>query len=369
LSEIIVTIQDLSRAGSGVARLESGEVVFVPFTCPGDVVEIRIVERQKNYLQAEYVRFIKPAEARVTPACPVFEKCGGCALQHIPYPLQFSTKKKGLLHALQRAGVHTEAIPVDELPADQSYGYRNRIQLRGSVAEKNLGYFARGSQTLVAIDHCPIADRRINEALPHLLNEGLQKHKRDFKVEIGLDAVGEMQVAWNQSHAALGFRQINDAQNLKLQAWVAAHSRPAEHLLDLYGGAGNLSLGLAERYPTIDCVDIRVPKTNPQPNYQFHRSDVGRWIQDWRITPASASVILDPPREGLGHDFAKIAAKLDPLNIESLILVGCDVDSFVRDTHRWVKHGFQLVRLGVLDLFPQTPHVESLALFSKRPLE
>jgi 23S rRNA (uracil1939-C5)-methyltransferase len=366
LSEIVtVQITDLSRAGSGVARLESGEVVFTPFTAPGDEARVEIIERKKNYLHARLVELVKPSPDRVTPPCPVFGICGGCSWQHLPYELQFETKRKGLLHALKRSGIEAENTPLDLLPAKNDYGYRNRIQLRGNVTTQEIGFYARGSQKLVAIDHCPITDKRINDRLPALREEGFKQFKEDFKLEIAVDESGEVGHAWNQGHAALGFRQVNDEQNEALKDWVATHTGDARILLDLYGGAGNLSRPMKDRFKSIHCVDISVPKTSPVPHLKFHRSGVGEWISRYRPETGSHSVILDPPREGLSNDFARLAKALDPLELNTLILVGCDVDAFVRDCHRLLKAGYQIQRLGVLDLFPQTPHVESLALFTR----
>jgi 23S rRNA (uracil1939-C5)-methyltransferase len=95
-------------------------------------------------------------------------------------------------------------------------------------------------------------------------------------------------------------------------------------------------------------------------------------MRDWCRSPLKpidqkrrTSIILDPPREGISEQFHSLLKKIEPLHIESLILVGCDVDAFTRDTRNFIQSGFQLKRLAVLDLFPQTPHAESLALFSK----
>ncbi|NDF14101.1 TRAM domain-containing protein [bacterium] len=107
-----VTINDLSRGGSGVARLESGEVIFVPFTAPGDRVEARVTDSKKNYSQGELVQPQNP------------------------------------------------------------YHYRNRIQLHGNADTRELGFFRPGSREIVDLDSCAIADVRINEALPGLREQG-----------------------------------------------------------------------------------------------------------------------------------------------------------------------------------------------------
>src|SRR4051812_46602980 len=98
--EEVLRITDLSRGGAGVSRDPSGRVVFVPYSAPGDLVRVRIVEAEKRYAQGEILEILEPSVERQVPPCPVFGKCGGCQWQHLPYSLQWSTKSKGLLHAL-----------------------------------------------------------------------------------------------------------------------------------------------------------------------------------------------------------------------------------------------------------------------------
>jgi tRNA/tmRNA/rRNA uracil-C5-methylase (TrmA/RlmC/RlmD family) len=384
-SSIVVQIKDLSRGGSGVANLETGEIVFVPFTMPGDHVRIKITEKKKNYAQAELLEVISPSPQRVTPFCPVFQRCGGCLWQHVPYAMQFQTKQSGVIHALKRAGLSDVPAPA-LLPAERTEGYRNRVQLRGDPAKKQMGYFARGSNELVAIDHCPIARPEINAILPDIRAKGFQEMKRPFKVEIEVRDDGHLQTAWNQGHAAFGFRQVHSEQNEKLRNWVKAvtvetlnrhHAKkPSQNrrLFDLFGGSGNLSLQLAADFTAVDCVDLSTPKQPPigtPEHYRFHRSPVREWIEKaaTKAAPAHESTIfvMDPPREGLGTDFAMIVQSILVFQPIAVLLVGCDADSFARDVFRFTQHHFKLEKLAILDLFPHTPHVESLALLTLNP--
>src|SRR4051812_16815630 len=97
-NEVVVRITDLSRGGAGVSRDESGRVVFVPYSAPGDLVRVRIVETDKRYSQGEILEILEPSSDRQTPPCPAFGKCGGCQWQHLPYSLQWDTKANGILH-------------------------------------------------------------------------------------------------------------------------------------------------------------------------------------------------------------------------------------------------------------------------------
>lgn len=362
---LTVQIHDLARGGAGVARDESGRVVFVPYTAPGDQVRVRVIEAKKNYARAELVEVLEVSPQRVKPPCPVFGRCGGCQWQHLPYALQWKTKLGGVLQALARVQV-TVPGAFEELPAERIWEYRNRVQLRGFGSE--LGFFAAGTNERVPVDRCEIARPEINAVWKDVRAEGACL-PRAYKVEVEVMPDTSVIKSWNSAHGAQGFRQVHDEQNFKLQQWVADNLTSGGRLLDLYGGSGNLSLGLRGKMGAIDCVDTGAPRDSGQmPGYAFHRASVTTWIvkkASLKPAPHYSSAIVDPPREGLGTDFGSIATSLDALGVTELVAVGCDPDAWARDVSRFVKGGWRLEKAGVLDLFPQTPHVESLALLRR----
>ena len=344
-----------------MARDPGGRVVFVPFTAPGDRVRVRVLEEDRRYAQAELLEVLVPSPARQIPPCPVFGRCGGCQWQHIPYELQWQTKSKGVLHALERLRIRIPSTP-DLLPAERIWNYRNRIQLRGEGAE--IGFFAARSHDRVAIQECNVARPEINEVLPSVREEG-RTLPRTYKVEVEVLADGSIRKSWNARHAAGGFRQVHDEQNEKLREWVSANISPGGRVLDLFGGDGNLGAPVSKKSEVVDCVDLSAPESMSLadfPALKFHRSPVLKWLLRWREKAKYRSAILDPPRDGLGEDFSETAAALEKMGVQEIIAVGCEPDSWARDLSRWVKRGWQVERLGVLDLFPQTPHVESLAV-------
>lgn len=367
METLTLTIHDLARGGAGVARDEQGRIVFVPYTAPGDRVEVEIVEAKKNYAQGRLMRVLEASPQRQTPPCPVFERCGGCQWQHLPYEIQWRTKVQGVLHALKRVQIEPTAAP-EELPAERVWEYRNRVQLRGHGQE--LGFYAAGSNERVPVDRCAIARPEINAVWKETRREGASRD-RPYKVEVEVLADGGIRKSWNAGHGAQGFRQVHDEQNEKLKAWVDRELPESGRLLDLYGGAGNLSLGLAARMPTIDCVDVGSPagSSTAPPGFVFHRQGVTPWlVKNASRSPAPGYdfAILDPPREGLGSDFAEVARALGVLGVRRILAVGCDPDAWARDVSRFEKAGWRLEKIAVLDLFPQTPHVESLATLTRQ---
>ncbi len=376
-------VDDLSRGGNGVAR-DGRRVVFLPLTLKGDVVTARIISEDKRFATAEVLEITEPSPDRVAPRCTVFGKCGGCTWQHVPYEQQWKTKREGVIHALSRTAVTLEGISLHEFPAANPWNYRNRIQLRARPGV--LGYYARRSNDLVGVDRCEIAREELNALLPELRTEAeallakkIQAGESEPEVKVEVDVLpdGSTRKAWNSRHAALGFRQVNDEQNEKLRGFIRERLTEGAHVFDLFGGAGNFTYDDATRYGWVECVDIGSPEGGfeGQPeNYRFFQTDVARWL-DRRAKDADrgyfnpkgpVEVIIDPPREGLGDVTNKIVGALDSLDAVKVIAVGCDADAWARDISRLIKAGWVLSEAAVFDLFPQTPHVESVAVLVRK---
>jgi 23S rRNA (uracil1939-C5)-methyltransferase len=369
-------ITDLSRGGAGVARQADGRVIFVPLTAPGDRVRARIVDTESRFANAELLEVLRPSPERIQPRCPLFGRCGGCQWQHLPYSRQWATKLEGVRHALRRTGV-PQPDQVDERPADRIWEYRNRVQLRGHGTD--LGFFAARSNSLVPADRCDIARPEINTAWDEIRREAAPlPSDRIFKVEVEVLADGSLRKTWNSAHAAAGFRQVHDEQNEALRDWVGERIPSDREVLDLFGGSGNLSLSLAARVRRVDCVDTGAPRARPEgtpTNVEFHRAPVLGWLLRRAATVRGRSrgpntesferfptaAILDPPRDGLGRDATEIISALEALRVREAVAVGCDPDSWARDLSRFLRRGWRLERVAVIDLFPQTPHVESVA--------
>ena len=364
-------VDDLSRAGNGVAKEPAGRVVFIPFTAPGDVVTARITSQKSQYAQAELVEILQPSEQRQAPKCAVFGRCGGCAWQHIAYPLQWQTKSLGVKQALSRMKVPIPAA-WEEYPAAQIWSYRNRIQLRGN--KDRVGLYAKTSHSIVPIERCEIAREELNRHIGAVREQG-KRLAQPYKVELELLHDGTVRTTWNSVTAAAGFQQINSEQNSHLKQWVLEHICKHQPVLDLYGGSANLSAQLAPLSPHIDCVDVVVPdnETVKWPdNMSFHRSDVFSWVVNKaklqrKNTPVapSCSAIIDPPRGGMPEHLGEFIDGLQRLNVTELISVGCKTDTWVRDLAGFIQQGWQLENVAVFDFFPQTAHVESAGLLRR----
>ena len=163
----VAVIDKLAFGGNGVCRID-GKVCFVPFSCPGDEVSLRITAQKKSYSTASISGIKTPSPLRTIPECSIFGSCGGCSWQHISYPAQLEQKRNILAETLWR-GARVPAELIDGvMPASKPYGYRNRLQFKVSAhkGKLSIGFYRQGShQVEDAVDGCPIAASVINRVL------------------------------------------------------------------------------------------------------------------------------------------------------------------------------------------------------------
>jgi 23S rRNA (uracil1939-C5)-methyltransferase len=166
-----LTVDKVIKGGLGLGRLADGQVVMVPRVLPGEKVRVCLRRQHKQYQEADLLEVLQPSDQRITPACPVYDACGGCDFQHATYDEQLRLKNSILAETLCRAGLCRE----EELPAllgaplasPKTSGYRQRIRLQ--VAQGVVGYFGRQSHSLTPVSRCPLAGEAINSVLAELL--------------------------------------------------------------------------------------------------------------------------------------------------------------------------------------------------------
>ena len=415
-------IESMAFGGYGVFRLK-GKVIFVPFTVTGDEVEVEIVQERKDYALARVSRIVKPSLWRVEPRCPYFGRCGGCHWQHINPLFQAEIKVRILQDILGRLGALREIPPIPIAPSKHPYHYRMRVQLK--VERKAIGYYQERSHHLIPIDHCPIAHPLVNETLSTLrqdfpflerLNEVeinvspeegksiLLLHSSRFLREAEREArrflehhpvvKGMAMVAKGRSlqlgdphlnftvpferggqQRALSLRaspdtffQVNLEQNQRLVQTVLEFSdlKGDEKLLDLYSGIGNLTLPLAtEAKETLGIEENKTAvedarwnaRRNGIPHCRFIRGRVEETLKTFDSSHSDV-LVLDPPRTGC----KALGAHMERLNPKRVIYVSCDPTTLARDLRFFSEKQFRLQDIRLLDFFPQSYHMEVVAL-------
>ena len=161
-----------------------------------------------------------------------------------------------------------------------------------------------------------------------------------------------------------------------MQEWIQTRFISGYGILDLYGGSANLSRGLSAQASEIHCVDLLTSESDDcGENVHYHQSAVLPWLKHRIATqpaqtrdthPKPYLAIIDPPRKGLGEDGFTIITYLEQLGVDRAILIGCKTDPWSRDLGRFIQQTWTLEDIAVFDFFPQTYHVETAALLSKK---
>ena len=380
-----VQIERLAAGGEGVGHAPDGRVVFVAASAPGDRMWVRVVEEHPKWLRGEIEALEAPGPGRVEPRCPLVGKCGGCAWQHLDYPTQLAAKAEILRDALTRIGGLTLPGEV-EVVASAPYGYRGRARV--GVARGVVGFRRLRSHALEPASACPVLVPELEAALAAL---AARPPARDGEIELcaGDDGrvrawgpggllYGEAQLAIDAGRARVGvspgvFFQGNARLRGALLAGVLEAAGRGERALELCAGAGFFSFGLAERFQEVLAVESSPPAVR-----DLRRNIAASAVTNIRVACAPLerflasaesrdyapdAIVVDPPRTGLGAALAKdLAAAAGAARV---VYVSCAPATLARDLTVLAAEGLQLVSVRGFDLFPQTAHVEAIAVLAR----
>lgn len=394
MSRAELRIESLAAGGDGVAHLADGRAVFVPFSAPGDLVRVRIVESRARFARARIEELLEPGPARAQPACPVFGSCGGCTWQHVGYAAQLDAKQAILRDAIRRIGGLPESAVGPVVPSPSEYAYRGRTRVR--IEAGRVGYLRRRSHALCAITRCPVLVPELDRRL-HELAADPPKPEGEWELAFGsgevraapLGARGapriRLAVAGQRIAVSLGvFAQSNALlldmlANLVADAASEARSPSDERArgpgragsgglaVELYAGAGLLTLALAARFERVVAVEGD-PSAVADLRANLADAGLGRVeVVAEGVEQALAklverrpeALVLDPPRSGIARGSAPALAAV---RAERIVYLSCDPATLARDLAALCAQGYELREVHGIDLFPQTPHVEALAI-------
>jgi 23S rRNA (uracil1939-C5)-methyltransferase len=399
-----VRILRLAAGGEGVGKLPDGKTVFVPRTAPGDLIELDGIRQHKRYARARIGRLLEASSDRAEPRCPhyVEDECGGCQVQHINYELQLKSRSTLVGDALRRlARQDVSDPPITAAP--KTYDYRTKVTLHVSGDGRKIGLHRYGRpDQLFDLTWCHITVPELMELWQDLrplrpfLPRGLTQ------VVLRLDRTGGRHVVlrigpgevwsgfeslrrelttrhisatvWYQPEGgaaraiagageafpATVFEQVNPemgdhVRNFAVQQLGAVAGRRA---WDLYAGIGETTLRLIQLGATVESVELdRRAVAEADARGPATRRHVGR-VEDVlsELHPPDL-VIVNPPRTGMDE---RVTAELSRIAPERVVYISCDPATLARDLQRMNR--LRLTRVQAFDLFPQTSHVETVAV-------
>jgi 23S rRNA (uracil1939-C5)-methyltransferase len=379
---IELRIDELAAGGDGVGRAPDGRVVFVPFTAPGDRVRVQLTQTRPRFARARVETLLEPGPARTDPVCPVFGSCGGCAWQHVAYPAQLAAKARILEDALRRIGKLSLPGELTVEPSPSAYGYRSRARVL--VEGGRVGFRRRSSHVLCATTRCPVLLPALDAEL-HALARQPPRDEGEWELAWGGDAVRRaplaaaghervwLEVAGERVGISPGvFAQANALLLPALAERLLACAGSGAAALELYAGAGCFTLPLARRFEKLvaleaDAGAVADLHANLAASGTTNVDVMGETLEhalarEGLALLAPEVLVLDPPRAGLPEGAVAALARLRPARV---VYLSCDPATLARDLALWFGAGWALRSVQGFDLFPQTPHIEALALLER----
>lgn len=423
---IEVGLERLSHDGRGIGRWQ-GRTVFVDGALAGERVMARVLKARSKLIETRVDRVIEASAERVAPACRHADLCGGCSLQHMPHATQLQVKQQALAQQLEHfAGVTPQQWMPALLGPEYGYRQRSRLAVRWDRKRAHLevGYRQRFSSDLVDVAQCPILVpaleslvQGLSRVLPELDGRAGLGHIELIAAQVSIILIRHMQPlsaadldrlralaaehdaeCWLQPGAADTLRcisgtgaapaylladqalrlefapgdfiQVNAAVNQKMinQAlqWLAP--QPGERILDLFCGVGNFSLPLARAGAQVTGIEgdeqmVARARANAENNNlrtpHFLQADLSKQLDKRWIEPGWHAALLDPPRDGA----ELLAQTLAQMKVGRILYVSCNPATLARDAGVLAAHGYRLEKVGIMDMFAQTAHVEAMALF------
>jgi 23S rRNA (uracil1939-C5)-methyltransferase len=405
----------------------AGKAVFVPFALPGELVEATIATDRRSYVTAALDSVLEPSTSRMTPGCEYYGRCGGCHYQHAEYATQLAMKRAILIETLERAHVPVPA-EIRVLSADP-WAYRNRVRLHVTRhPQPALSYREAASHRDLPVTHCPVAAPILQQAIAafrpllqqqpalattlsevefftaadesvllatlftqHKSPEQLSRSVADALLPaipalkgvrtVSLDPRTRRTApssAWGQSSleyavgplryqvSAGAFFQVNRHLVPRLREEVIA-GRQGALAWDLYAGVGLFAQALAQQFEQVVAVEsspASAADLTRNLTGHGHKHIVKDTLQFLKSTPKARPdlVVVDPPRAGLGTEVCQRLAAVQPRQI---VYVSCDPSTFARDLRTLQPSGYRLIALTLIDLFPQTFHLETVATLER----
>ncbi len=419
----------LDAGGHGIARNAAGKVVFVEGALGGETVDAQVLRAKPKFDTARTVAVLKAASGRRAPPCPWVESCGGCAIQHADARTQVAAKQRWLEDCFERIGkLRPDSMLAPIYGEEWGYRRRARLSVRyvGKKGGAMVGFRERRSTYVTDMQSCLVLPAHVSALIPQLRELvgrlSIRERVPQIEVAVGDEAVvlvfrhlqpfgeadlellrrfgdaGRVQV-WLQPrgpesaapfHPAsppglyyalpefgvriafhpTDFTQVNHAVNRLLvsRAVRLLDPQPGERIGDLFCGLGNFSLPLAARGAQVIGLEgsralVERARANALANGLMAQFEVANLFEP-NLAPwgACQKLLVDPPREGA----IELMKSLPEAWPRRLLYVSCDAATLARDAGVLVNmKGFRLAAAGVVNMFPHTAHVESMALFER----
>ncbi|WP_187265395.1 class I SAM-dependent RNA methyltransferase [Reinekea thalattae] len=401
---LTLSVLRFSHDGRGIAQ-HKGRVVMLANALPGEQVVAKIEKANAKLWQGRAIDVETASEHRIQPVCGYVGRCGGCQLQHMPIALQHELKQQAVADHFRRNDLTLES-PAQSLDVISvaDFGYRHRARLH--VSKKGaLGFHNQQGNEVVAIDGCAVFTEALSQVFEQVRSNAPLVGLSQLEIAVddysnigavalkgqrqAIDAfhgwVAEQGWHWQQALSYQAgqtvvtalpgeFTQVNRLANQQMQQrasdWLALSDD--DRVLDLFCGSGNLAyyfqqkvaqtLGLEASESAIRQANL-VKKPDDRVDFavaDLFQADVSQMPLVQNLNPTVA--VLDPPRAGA----EQICATINQLtSLNKILYISCDPATLARDVKLLHQAGWHLRKVALIDMFPQTKHIETMVLLAK----
>lgn len=378
---IPVRAEGFAYGGEALGRLPDGRICFFRGGVPGETAELELSCSKRTFARGVLRNVPEPSSERIAPMCPLAVRpgggvfCPGCSFQQVDYATELRWKQRQLEDFLLR-GKLADAAAIDApVPSPSRFGWRNRIKL--SRVGGSTGFFAEDNESIVPVEHCPLAVPALDAALPEyrdIPGDGevfLRWTESDGVVADGgsRELIETLEGFGTFSVPASSFFQTNPqvAAQLIRGAVGMLKNIGARQLFELYCGVGVFSLAAAQMLPELRAFGVESDETAIG---CARRNAASRKLADrcrfavgnaekWRKLPAGRppdAVLVDPPRRGLSPRLIKA---LKRWRVPQVLYVSCAPDTLARDLEM-LSGTYRVAQCRLYDMFPCTAHFETL---------
>ncbi|MFT5756602.1 MAG: 23S rRNA (uracil1939-C5)-methyltransferase [Alteromonadaceae bacterium] len=422
--QIKLTIERLDHNGCGVAHYQN-KPIFVEGTLLNESVTAKVFEKKSKYARAKLIDIVSKSEYRVDAECKHFKTCGGCDLQHLNFEQHLPFKQEKVSQLFTYNHINGQ-LPWQPPVTSSPWQYRRKARIGVQYNKKGqatIGFRQKATNQLTAIKCCPVLVEPLQNIFVQLnvIIQKLTTHCAIGHVEViatdkvtliirqlkpmnsadkklWLQAIQDNSwqvvidegdrltplIAMTDLHYSLpqgvdihfepkDFIQINHLVNVKMieQALQWLILKPTDKVLDLFCGLGNFTLPIAQQVQSVVGVEglqVMVDKANENAainkigNCSFYQADLNT---DWSSKPwhieGYDKVVLDPARAGA----YQAVEQLLKLSIPCILYVSCDPASLARDIELLLTHSYKIEKIAIMDMFPQTKHIETMVLLTR----
>jgi len=419
----------LSHEGRGVARNSEGKTVFVEGALPGEWVTVKVHKTLSRYDESVLDQLLEASPQRQPAPCVHYDRCGGCQLQHLQQPAQLAFKQQQVAELLgfPESSMATPMAGSSlkyRRKARLGVKWRKDGRLLLGFREKNSAFVTATPECRILLPELQALLPALYDFLPSLeggkhlghieliqgdTNRGLvvrllrplarmspvdrrswqvwakdqqlllffQVDEKPFPLDENIGdnpfsyALDDLTLRFSASDFVQVNAEINRQMVAQALAWLDLQGH--EKVLDLFCGFGNFSLPLAQQAAEVLGVEVlqsQVERATLNAEHNQLANKAGFLAADLNLPLHQQAfskqpwdlVLLDPPRAGADQ----LCKAIKMLGADKLLYISCNPATLARDTETLKSQGYQLVRLGIMDMFPQTAHVESMALFARR---